>query len=82
MGWIIGYVVGAAVVLVVAILVLALTAHARRIAGQTAEIVAGLHLARDRSAALWGLAATNATAERIVLAATDARIALTGGELP
>ncbi|MHB2023160.1 MAG: hypothetical protein ACYCO3_07515 [Mycobacteriales bacterium] len=80
MGWVIGYIAGAVVVVVVASLVLALTAHARRIAGQTAAIVSALELARDRSSALWAVQTTNATAERIVLAAADARVALSGGE--
>lgn len=81
-GWVIGYAVAGAVVVVVAVVVLALVAQARRVADQVDGIVAALELARDRSAGLWLLETTNATAERVVAAAAEARSLLAPGGQP
>ena len=78
-GWILGYVIGAVVVVVVVAVLLMMIAGARRTAEKAEAIVAGLHQVRDRTEGLWQLGATVSTAERIVVAAADARLSLTPG---
>lgn len=77
-GWVIGWGVGAVVVLLVVVLLVLMIRGAARAAGKAEAIVAALHDARDHTAGLWRVEATNQTAERIVAAATRAREALTG----
>jgi tRNA A37 N6-isopentenylltransferase MiaA len=79
-GWVLGYIIGGAVVVLVVVLLLLMIAGARRTAQAAEEIEHHLLEARDRTAALWEVHTTVATAERIVDAATQARIALSGGD--
>ena len=76
-GWILGYVVGAVVVLVVVAVLLLMIAGARRTAEKAEAVLAGLNDVRDGTQGLWQLAATAETAQRIVVAAGDARTSLT-----
>lgn len=76
-GWVLGYLIGAVVVLVVVAVLLLMIIGATRTAEKAEAVLAGLHDVRDGTAGLWGLATTVATAERIVAAAADARTSLT-----
>lgn len=78
-GWVLGYLVGAVLVLVVVAVLLLMIAGARRVAGKAEAIVGFLDDARDGTEGLWQLAATVSTADRIVAAAADARTSLTPG---
>lgn len=78
-GWILGYAIGAVVVLVVVAVLLLMIRGARQVAGKAEAIVGALHDARDGTAALWQLDATVHTADRIVTAAARARASLTPG---
>lgn len=73
LGWYIGYGLAAVVVLLVAALVLAITATARRIADVADDITATLHVARERTEPLWQVSTTNQVAGDILQAATAAR---------
>lgn len=75
-GWYVGYGLGAVVVLLVAALVLAITATARRIADVADDIAATLAVARDRTEVLWQVSTTNSVATDILDTATAARQAL------
>jgi phosphohistidine phosphatase SixA len=79
-GWVLGYLIGGVVVVLVVALLLLMIAGARRTAQTAEEIARHLLEARDRTAALWQVETTMITAERIVNAATKARIALSGGD--
>lgn len=81
-GWLLGYLIGAIVVVVVVAVLLLMIAGARRTAAKAEAILAGLNDARDGTAPLWELGATASTAERIVSAASAARICLTPGGAP
>ncbi len=81
-GWILGYLIGAVVVLVVVAVLLLMITGATRTAEKAEAVLAGLNDVRDGTAGLWDLATTVATAERIVAAATDARTSLTPGDRP
>lgn len=74
--WAIGFTIGLVVVVVVVVLLLLMIVGARRVATKAEAILAALHEARDRTYGLWSVADTNATADRIVAAATAAREAL------
>lgn len=78
-GWILGYVIGFVLVVVVVAVLLLMIAGARRTAEKAEAILGGLNDARDGTAALRELGATVATAERIVAAASAARVSLTPG---
>lgn len=78
-GWVLGYLIGAAVVLVVVVVLLLMIREARRTAEKAEAILAGLHAARDGTAALWEVQTTVHTADRIVTAAAAARGVLSGG---
>jgi predicted TPR repeat methyltransferase len=75
-GWLIGFVVGALVVVVVVALLVLMIAGARAAAGKAEAILSALRVASDNTAGLWRVRETNATATRIVEAATSARQAL------
>ncbi|CAN5438523.1 hypothetical protein BH18ACT8_BH18ACT8_00960 [soil metagenome] len=79
-GWILGYIIGGAVVVAVVLLLLLMIVGARRTAEKAEAIESHLLEARDRTAALGEVATTALTAERIVDAASRARVALSGGE--
>jgi len=78
-GWVLGYTVGAAVVLVVVVALLLMIRGARRTAGRAEAVLAALRDTRDGTEGLWQVSATVSTAERIVAAAADARASLTPG---
>lgn len=81
-GWILGYGIGAVVVLVVVGLLLLMIVGARRTAEKAEAILAALQDVRDGTEGLWQVAATVSTAERIVAAAEDARLSLSPGARP
>lgn len=72
-GWYIGYGLATVVVLLVAVLVLAITSTARRIADVADDITSTLNVARDCTEALWQVATTNRVATDILDTATAAR---------
>jgi hypothetical protein len=76
MGWYIGYALAAVVIVLVAVLLLAITATVRRITAVAEDITTTLVVARDRTEVLWQVATTNAVAGEILDAATAARHAL------
>lgn len=76
-GWLLGYLIGLAVVVVVVGVLLLMIAGARRTASKVEMIVTELDEARDGTEPLWQLGTTVETAERIVAAATLARERLT-----
>lgn len=76
-GWWIGWAVAVVVILIAALLLLAIIALGRRIAGQANEITAALDGARRDTAPLYGLQDTNAALDRITRGLHDAR---TGGD--
>jgi hypothetical protein len=76
--WLIGWIVGVGVVLVVAAMVLLIIFLAWKIKGQLLGIHAALTDARDNTAALWEVQATNQVAEDILGAAQTARSVLGG----
>lgn len=78
-GWILGYLIGFGVVIVVVTVLLLMIRGARRTAAKAEAILAGLQAARDGTAALWKVHDTVATADRIVAAAVSARTNLTAG---
>jgi hypothetical protein len=67
-GWAIGWVLGPAVVVVAAGLLLELILRARRIASQARDIEQSLDRAREHTDGLFDLAKTNAQLERIARA--------------
>lgn len=75
-GWYLGYGLAAVVVALVAALVLAITATARRIADVADDITSTLDVARDRTEVLWQVSTTNRVATDILDTATAARQAL------
>lgn len=79
-GWVLGYIIGGAVVIAVVLLLLLMILGARRTVEKAETIEGHLLEARDRTAGLWEVSGTMLTAERIVNAATRARLALSGGE--
>ncbi len=79
MAWVIGYVVGALVVVVVAVLAITLILQARKIGRQAGDVIAALERARDNTAGLWEVDTVNRSLENVRAAARAARIALTGG---
>lgn len=64
--WTVGWAAGGAVVAIAAGLLLTIIGLGRRIVGQAGDIIEGLDGARDNTAALWDLTATNATLDRTV----------------
>jgi Sec-independent protein translocase protein TatA len=79
-GWVLGWSIGAVVVILVVALLGLMILGAARAAGQAEDILAALEEARDTTAGLWHVAETNQAATRIVDAATAAREALAAGE--
>jgi hypothetical protein len=77
--WWVGYIVGASLVVVVALLVLTITITAKRIARVAEDATHTLVIARDRTEALWRVNTTNQVASEILSGAKAARRALGGG---
>ena len=63
--WVIGWVVGVAVVLVAAVLLLVIIALGRRIVRQAGDIVVALDGARENTTALFDVTRTNLALDRI-----------------
>lgn len=63
--WVLGWILGAAVVLVAAALLLTVIALARRVVGQAHDIVAALDGTRDNTTALFDVTHTNLALDRI-----------------
>jgi hypothetical protein len=63
--WILGWALGAVVVLIAALLLIAIIGLARRIVRQAGEITAALEGARDNTAPLFDLTRTNLALDRI-----------------
>lgn len=78
-GWYIGFGLAAVVVLLVAVLVLAITATVKRIADVADDITGTLVVARERTEVLWQVATTNRVAGEILETATAARTTLEKG---
>lgn len=78
-GWILGVLIGFTVVVVVVVLLLLMILGIIRIAEKAEGILAALYDAREGTAALWQVAGTVSAAERIVAAATKARVSLDPG---
>jgi hypothetical protein len=78
--WWVGYIVGASLVVVVALLVLTITITAKRIARVAEDATHTLVIARDRTESLWQVSTTNQVASEILSGAKAARRALGGGD--
>ena len=72
-GWIIGYVVGVAIVLVVVALLLLMIRGANRAAIKAEAILAALEESRDNTAPLWAVDDVNTAVERITDGAAAVR---------
>lgn len=79
-GWWVGYAIGAAIVVVVALLLIAIIVTAKRIATIADDATRSLVVTRDRTEPLWDVATTNKVASDLLAAARQARKALGGGE--
>lgn len=75
--WIFGWVVGAVVVAIAALLLLAIIALGRRIARQADAITAALDGTRENTEALWDTPAINHSLDRVVRGLVAARKAVT-----
>ena len=78
--WVIGLTVGLVVVALVVVLLVLMIIGASRAAEKAEAILAALQDARDNTEGLWLLDDTNTTADRIVEAATAARVHLASKE--
>ncbi len=78
--WLIGYVIGGSVVLIVAILAVILIIEARKIGDQALEILAALEEGRENTKGLWEIDGVNRSLESVRRSAREARIVLAGGE--
>jgi hypothetical protein len=79
-GWLIGWAIGAVVVALVAVLLVLMIVLASRAGDKAEDILSALEEARDNTAPLWRVAATNEVATRVVDAAAATRTALTPEE--
>lgn len=75
-GWIIGFTVGAAVVVVVVALLTLMIVGVRAAAIKAEAILDALYAARDNTQGLWEIERTNDAVTRILVAATITREAL------
>ena len=64
-GWIVGWVIGASVVVVAATLLVTIIAFCRRIVGQAEDITRALDSARENTNALFAVTSTNAAVASI-----------------
>ncbi len=78
--WVVGWSIGAVVVALVVLLLGLMILGASRAAAKAEDILAALEQARDNTAGIWQLAETNRVAMRITDAATATREALTAGK--
>ena len=77
-GWLIGFVIGGVVVVLVVSLLMILIASARKIGTQAQEIETALESARVRTLALWDVQHVNTRIESITERLAQARRALRG----
>jgi hypothetical protein len=80
--WIFGWVVGAAVVLIAALLLVTIIGLGQRIARQADAITEALDGTRRNTDALWAVKSVNLNLSRVVRGLAAARAALTGGAGP
>lgn len=78
-GWVVGYVIGVAVVLVVAALAITLIVQARKIGDQAEDILDALERSRDNTSPLWAVDTVNRSLRHIRDAAVTARSVLVRG---
>ncbi|HHC09014.1 MAG TPA: hypothetical protein ENK55_09895 [Actinobacteria bacterium] len=78
-GWMLGYAIGAVVVVVVAVLVVTAIVLANRVVRQAGDIAAALVEAREHTQGLWEVATINRHLESIAESATILR-RLAGGD--
>lgn len=71
--WTVGWVVGAVVILLVAVLLLAITALARKVDGTAQELVADLNSIAGKTVPLQNVAATNLAVQTITACLRKAR---------
>lgn len=77
-GWIIGYVIGGALVAVVVVLLLLMIRGASRAVTKAESIVEALEASRDNTAPLWAVNDVNGAIERITTGAGAVREHLAG----
>lgn len=78
-GWVVGYIIGAAVVVVVALLAITLIVQARKIGRQAGEIFEALIVARGNTMGLWEVDKVNRSLDSVKHSARTARIVLVEG---
>lgn len=78
-GWIIGYAIGALVVLIVAVLVITLIVQARKIGDQFIDIRHALDEGRANTEGLWAVSDVNRSLEGVVGSAKSLRNVVEGG---
>ena len=78
--WLIGYLIGGVVVLIVAVLAIILILQARKIGDQALDILAALEEGRDNTKGLWAVDGVNRSLESVRQSAREARIVLSGGD--
>lgn len=72
-GWVIGYIVGGALIAVVVVLLLLMIRGAERAAVKAEAILDALHESRDNTAPLWAVNDVNRAVERITAGAGAVR---------
>jgi len=77
-GWVVGYVAGAIVVVLVALLIVGIIMTVRRIRATADDITRSLIESQQRTEVLWAVADTKSTVDDIVGMAGQARAALGG----
>jgi hypothetical protein len=77
-GWWVGYAIGAAIVLVVTVVLLLIIRTAHAIASVAEDATRALAETRDRTEVLWQVGTTNQVAADLLDGATQARKALGG----
>lgn len=75
-GWLVGYVIGVVVVLIVATLAIILILQARKIGRQADDILDALERGRDNTAPLWAVDGVNRSLRTVRDAAVTARTVL------
>ena len=78
--WLIGYLIGGVVVLIVAALAIILILQARKIGDQALDILAALEEGRDNTKGLWDVDGVTRSLEPVRQSAREARIVLSGGD--
>ncbi|MBT8208761.1 MAG: hypothetical protein HKN07_16080 [Acidimicrobiia bacterium] len=79
-GWIIGYGIGALVVVIVAVLVITLIIQARKVGDQFIDIRNALDAAQHNTEGLWAVSGANRSLEGVVASAITLRKVVEGGD--